>query len=87
MNGITFTCACCGRKKQTDWPEPQWALELAAWALDTGWHPLWGQNRGGQFVRLFALTLLQGDAAAQPGTGGAITRELLESCGFGGNRK
>jgi len=31
--------------------------------------------------------LLQGDAAAQPGTGGAITRELLESCGFGGHRK
>ena len=31
--------------------------------------------------------LLQGDAAAQPGAGAAVTRELLESCGFGGNRK
>jgi len=31
--------------------------------------------------------LLQGGAAAQPGSGGAITRELLESCGFGDSRK
>jgi len=31
--------------------------------------------------------LLQGEAAARPGSGGAITRELLESCGFGGHRK
>jgi riboflavin synthase len=28
--------------------------------------------------------LLQGDAAAQPGGGGNVTRELLESCGFAG---
>jgi len=27
--------------------------------------------------------LLLGDAAAQPGTGSGLTRELLESCGFG----
>jgi riboflavin synthase len=31
--------------------------------------------------------LLLGDAAAQPGAGGGLTRELLESCGFGGARK
>jgi len=28
--------------------------------------------------------LLQGDAAAQPGNSGQVTRELLESCGFAG---
>jgi len=28
--------------------------------------------------------LLQGDAAAQPGSSGQVTRELLESCGFAG---
>jgi riboflavin synthase len=50
--------------------------------------------RGGRRVNLevdliarYLERLLQGAAAAQPGTGGAITRELLESCGFGGNRK
>jgi riboflavin synthase len=31
--------------------------------------------------------LLLGDAAAQPGVGSGLTRELLESCGFGGARK
>jgi riboflavin synthase len=31
--------------------------------------------------------LLLGDAAAQPGAGSGLTRELLESCGFGGPRK
>lgn len=31
--------------------------------------------------------LLLGDAAAQPDAGGGLTRELLESCGFGGARK
>jgi riboflavin synthase len=31
--------------------------------------------------------LLMGDAAAQPGVGGGLTRELLESCGFGGAGK
>jgi riboflavin synthase len=31
--------------------------------------------------------LLLGDAAAQPGAGGGLTRELLESRGFGGARK
>lgn len=31
--------------------------------------------------------LLLGDAAAQPGAGCGLTRELLESCGFGGARK
>jgi len=31
--------------------------------------------------------LLLGDAAAQPGAGGGLTRELLESRGFGGTRK
>jgi riboflavin synthase len=31
--------------------------------------------------------LLQGDAAARPGNGGQITRELLESCGFSGKMK
>jgi len=31
--------------------------------------------------------LLQGDAAAQPGAGSGLTRELLESCGFGTARK
>ena len=31
--------------------------------------------------------LLQGDEAAQPGTGSGLTRELLESCGFGDARK
>jgi len=52
------------------------------------------EYRGGRRVNLevdliarYLERLLQGDAAAQPGTGGAITRELLESCGFGGNRK
>ena len=31
--------------------------------------------------------LLLGDAAAQPGAGSGLTRELLESCGFGGAGK
>jgi riboflavin synthase len=31
--------------------------------------------------------LLLGDAAAQPEAGSGLTRELLESCGFGGARK
>jgi riboflavin synthase len=31
--------------------------------------------------------LLLGDAAAQPGAGSGLTRELLESCGFGAARK
>jgi len=31
--------------------------------------------------------LLQGDTAAQPGAGSGLTRELLESCGFGTARK
>ena len=35
-------------------------------------------------VARYLERLLQGDAAAQPGPGGQITRELLESCGFSG---
>jgi riboflavin synthase len=35
-------------------------------------------------VARYLERLLQGDAAAQPGTAGQITRELLESCGFAG---
>lgn len=31
--------------------------------------------------------LLQGEAAAQPGSGSGLTRELLEACGFGASRK
>jgi riboflavin synthase len=35
-------------------------------------------------VARYLERLLLGDAAAQPGTGSGLTRELLESCGFGG---
>ena len=35
-------------------------------------------------VARYLERLLQGDAAAQPGNPGQITRELLESCGFAG---
>ena len=35
-------------------------------------------------VARYLERLLQGEAAAQPGAGPGITRELLESCGFGG---
>lgn len=35
-------------------------------------------------VARYLERLLQGEAAANPGSGPAITRELLESCGFGG---
>ena len=35
-------------------------------------------------VARYLERLLLGDRAAQPGTGGEITRELLESCGFTG---
>ena len=38
-------------------------------------------------VARYLERLLLGDAAAQPGTSGQITRELLESCGFAGNVK
>ena len=38
-------------------------------------------------VARYLERLLQGDAAAQPGTGGRITRELLASCGFSGDGK
>ena len=47
--------------------------------------------RAGQQINLevdlvarYLERLLQGDAAAQSGTAGQITRELLESCGFAG---
>lgn len=35
-------------------------------------------------VARYLERLLQGEAAARPGEGSGITRELLESCGFGG---
>jgi riboflavin synthase len=35
-------------------------------------------------VARYLERLLQGDAAATAGAGGGLTRELLESCGFGG---
>jgi riboflavin synthase len=35
-------------------------------------------------VARYLERLLLGDKAAQPGAGGEITRELLESCGFAG---
>jgi len=50
--------------------------------------------RAGQQVNLevdlvarYLERLLQGDAAAQPGTTGQITRELLAKCGFPGDTK
>jgi len=50
--------------------------------------------RAGQQVNLevdlvarYLERLLQGDAAAQPGTAGQITRELLAACGFPGDTK
>ena len=49
----TFVCSACGKSKATDWPEPQTAMMLAAWALDGGWMPLWGEDKGGRYVRLF----------------------------------
>ena len=52
------------------------------------------EYRAGQQVNLevdliarYLERLLQGDAAAQPGSSGQITRELLESCGFSGKTK
>ena len=52
------------------------------------------EYRAGQQVNLevdliarYLERLLQGDAAAQPGSSGQITRELLESCGFTGKTK
>ena len=51
--GAVFVCAACGKKKETSWPDPQYAVELAAWALDAGWRPLWGQDRlGSRYVQL-----------------------------------
>jgi riboflavin synthase len=38
-------------------------------------------------VARYLERLLLGDAAAQPDAGGGLTRELLESCGFGAARK
>jgi len=38
-------------------------------------------------VARYLERLLQGDAAAQPGAAGHITRELLASCGFSGDSK
>ena len=38
-------------------------------------------------VARYLERLLQGDAAAQPGTTGQITRELLAACGFSGDTK
>jgi riboflavin synthase len=50
--------------------------------------------RAGQLINLevdlvarYLERLLQGDAAAQPGTTGQITRELLAKCGFPGDTK
>jgi riboflavin synthase len=52
------------------------------------------EYRAGRLVNLevdliarYLERLLQGDAAAQPGRGSGLTRELLESCGFGTTRK
>lgn len=51
--GIVLVCACCGRREETTWPEPQLAVELASWALEAGWTPLWGEHKFGRYVRLF----------------------------------
>lgn len=50
---ITLKCAACGALAQLERPNPQLAVELAAWALEVGWHPRCGCSRAGSFVRLF----------------------------------